>query len=170
MKELMSKGPPRQLLLDTTGDEKFKSWGVEVHSFEEMTDYAYRTDNFRIRWTRPPRSPLTIDAVSWLAMARGEEAGDTLIAVDEIQFYVSKQWNTIPQSFQDACLVGRHTNTLLIATSQRPALIHNDFLSQAQRYYVFKLVLADDIQSLKHIIPDIAKVTRLEVGKYLTYP
>lgn len=167
----MAQGPPRQLLLNTTGDPKFSDWGVSVESFEEMADYAYRSDKFKIRWDRAPRTALTIDAVSWLALRRGQELGPILLAVDEIHYYVSKQWNTIPKSFQDACLIGRHAEVQLIAASQRPALIHNDMMSQASQWHVFRLVLRDDLDSIKHLLPEIRdQAPALPVGKHLTYP
>lgn len=133
-------------------------------------DYAYRTNSFHIRWAAPPRSRVVLDAVSWLAIERGRECGDILLAVDEIQYYLPKAWNAIPPSFQDACLTGRHSNVYLIATSQRPSLVHNDFLSQAHRWYVFRMVLKDDLDAVKHLVPDVQEVTQYPVGKYLTYP
>jgi DNA helicase HerA-like ATPase len=167
----MAKGPPRQILLNTTGDDKFSSWGVAVDSFSEMVDYAYRSDRFHIRWDLAPRSPLVLDSVAWLAMERGRERGSVLLAVDEIHYYLPKQWNAIPKSFQDACLIGRHANVQLIAASQRPALIHNDFLSQAQRWEVFRLVLRDDLDSIRHLLPEIREqAPTLPIGKHLTYP
>lgn len=167
----MQQGPPRQFLLNTTGDHKFDNWGVPVHSFEELTDWAYRSNQFHLRWDVPPRSPLVVDAVAMLALDRGREAGEILIAIDEIQFYLKKTGPPIPTSFQDACLVGRHSNVYMIATSQRSALVHNDFLSQAQRWYIFKTVLRDDLDCVKHLIPGvIERAQRLEVGEYVTYP
>lgn len=166
----MAQGPPRQLLLDTMSDPKFANWGVEVHSYEEAVDYAYRSNVFHIRWSSPPRSRIVLDSLSWLAIQRGREAGDTLLAVDEIQFYLPKSWNSIPPSFQDACLTGRHSGVHLLATSQRPSLVHNDFLSQAHRWFIFRTVLKDDLDSVKHIIPDTQRATTLEIGKCLQFP
>ena len=166
LKKLISSRP-RVILLDTMGDDAaFGGWGAEVGSYSELADYAHRTDIFHLRWKTPQRAYLTIDAASHLAM----KLGDVTLAVDEVHFFLTKQWNAIPPSFNDACLVGRHRNASVIVTSQRPTLVHNNFLSQAHKWYVFRMVLKDDLDSLKHLIPNIYEAQNLKLGKSLEYP
>lgn len=165
MSELI-KNQPRVILADPmTDDKNFKSWGVPVKSLVEA-EQRTRTNNFHIRWSGS-RDPKTFEGLCWLAMKRGE----VIIAVDEIQFFVRKTPGGIPKYFQECCLAGRHRDVRVFATSQRPALTHNDFLSQVQRWYLFRMQFADDIDAVKRMIPDAEKsLTFTKPGEHMTFP
>jgi hypothetical protein len=121
---------------------------------------------FKLRWSGS-RDPVLFEGFCWLAMQRG----DVVLAVDEIQFFVKKTASGIPKYFQECCLAGRHKGVRVFCTSQRPALTHNDFLSQVQRWYLFKMNFADDIDAIKRMIPDAeSSLLFNKPGEHLTFP
>ena len=152
--------------MDPMTDEKnFNGWGVKVNSLVEA-EQRTRGAAFHIRWSGS-RNSKTFEGLCWLAMERG----NVIVAIDEIQFFVKKTPQGIPKYFQECCLAGRHRNVRVYATSQRPALTHNDFLSQVQRWYLFRMQFADDIDAVKRMIPDAeSSLTFSKPGEHLTFP
>jgi len=107
------------------------------------------------------------ESLCWLAIQRG----NVILAVDEIQFFVKKNAQSIPKYFQECCLAGRHQGVSVYCTSQRPALTHNDFLSQVQRWYLFKMQFADDVDAVKRMIPGAETSLSFSTpGQFLTFP
>ncbi len=148
-----------------TDQNNFAKWGSKVSSLTEAEQLT-RSKQFHVRWAGS-RSPVVFEGLCWLAMQRG----NVILAVDEIQFFVKKTANGIPKYFQECCLAGRHSGVRVFCTSQRPALTHNDFLSQVQRWFLFKMQFADDVDAIKRMIPGAERsLTFSKVGEHLTFP
>lgn len=156
----------RVILIDPmTDDKNFRGWGVKVNTLIEA-EQRTRTNEFHVRWSGS-RDPNRFEGLCWLAMERG----NVVIAIDEIQFFVKKTPQAIPKYFQECCLAGRHRDVRVYCTSQRPALTHNDFLSQVQRWYLFRMQFADDVDAVKRMIPAAeTSLTFTKPGEHLTFP
>lgn len=160
------EGRDRVILMDPTRDKGFADWGVHVETFAELVDKATRAERFRVVWSAPPQTALSLDAASHLA----RQLEDCTLAIDELHLYCTKQ--LIPPTFAYLCLVGRHEGVSIVGTTQRPALVHNNFLSQAQRWVVFRLMMEDDLDAVRKIVPAAAreKLPGFKPGEHIELP
>jgi len=148
-----------------TDNANFQSWGAPVDTLEQAVERT-RGRKFRVRWSGS-RSQTMFEGLCWLAIKRG----DVILAVDEVQFFVKKTPGGIPKYFQECCLAGRHNDVSVYCTSQRPALTHNDFLSQVQQWYVFRMQSPGDVDAIKRIVPNAESTLRFsQLGEHLTFP
>ena len=154
----------RLIIVDPTCDESLERLAVPAANMDEA-ERLTRSPQFHIRWSGQ-RNPVTFDGLCWLALQRG----NCLLAVDEIHLYVKKTSLGIPKYFQECCLIGRHSGVAIIVTSQRPALTHNDYLSQVQKWFVFQIRYPEDSDALKKLIPNVADSHTFKVGEFLTFP
>lgn len=91
--------------------------------------------------------------------------GDCLVNVDECQFYSNSHY------LSNLNLVGRRRNIALLCSTQRPANMHKDLVSQASDLFVGTLYETNDMLYLKGMLPDEerAKVPNLQPTQFLHY-
>jgi hypothetical protein len=87
---------------------------------------------------------------------RSRESGRTLIVVDEVQHYAPEQqtgWLAKVRSCADALLTvgteGRKFGVGLAVSTQRPARVNKDVLSQCNTHMIFRVANADDLAAIR---------------------
>lgn len=157
------------ILVIPRADKAFPTTGrgayVEVHSMEAVAERSAAA-SFRLLWVLDPGDKLRFEALCRLAYLRG----NLVFAVDELHEYCPNSFAAIGKYFKKLCLHGRHARVEVFGISQRPANLHKDFLSQATKLHVFRLMFPGDIKALKETIPDIERVRTFEVGQHITFP
>lgn len=169
LRELLDK-EDRAFCFDLMGDEKLESWGVVVASLEDAIHLAQKTEKFRIRLQFADTQRFDFLCKCCVKKPHGFEVfRDVCIAVDELALFCSAHW--MPESLANAVRLGRHTNTRLIATTQRPPDIHPLIRSQAKEWWIYQMHLPGDVDWLKKIIGEelAQKTLTLSVGEKIIW-
>lgn len=97
---------------------------------------------------------------------RGHEAKNTLIVLEEVQFY-SSSYHCEPWLFE-VTLTGRHANLGMIVNTQRPASMHKSIISQSHNIFIGQLFEKSDIAYLQNTVGEIAlKARSLQPGEFI---
>lgn len=104
-----------------------------------------------------------------LAYKFGEITGKGItLSVEEVQFFAPPTY--IPHWLKEATLTGRHAGMGVIISSQRPAAVHKDLVSQASHAFFGSLYEVRDIEYCRAILGDKAyELQTLPQGKFLHY-
>jgi len=104
-----------------------------------------------------------------LAYKFGEVSGrGVCLSVEEVQFFAPPTY--IPHWLKESTLTGRHAGMAVVVSSQRPAAVHKDLVSQASHVFVGQLFEMRDMEYLRHTIGDAAyQAKELGVGKFIHY-
>lgn len=104
-----------------------------------------------------------------LAYRYGQVTGNNLcLSVEEVQFFAPPTY--IPHWLKECVLTGRHANLAVVVSSQRPAAVHKDLVSQSSHLYVGQLFEMRDMEYLRHTIGEAAfQAKELPQGEFLHY-
>jgi len=104
-----------------------------------------------------------------LAYKFGEISGRGItLSVEEVQFFAGPHY--IPHWLKESTLTGRHAGMGVIVSSQRPAAVHKDLVSQASHAFFGSLYEVRDIEYCRAILGDHAyELQSLAQGKFLHY-
>lgn len=104
-----------------------------------------------------------------LAYKFGEISGKGItLSVEEVQFFAGPHY--IPHWLKESTLTGRHAGMGVIVSSQRPAAVHKDLVSQASHAFFGSLYEVRDIEYCRAILGDYAyELQSLPQGKFLHY-
>lgn len=85
--------------------------------------------------------------------------GNVLFVVEEVHVLVGTKG--MSENFRRIIFLGRHEGVALLITSQRPARIHKDILSQADHIFAGASHEANDIKYLREVMGDCADDLKL---------
>lgn len=145
-------------------DPAFEDYGRQAETLPQIAAWS-GASSFRIRYVS--EHPLAFEWICRLAWERQ----NCVVMVDEIHNFVPNIHGGIPPWFKKIVLRGRHRNVSIIGISQRPANVHNDFLSEAaaQQLFVFRLAFPTDLDALKKIVPDVYRAQHFKVGEHIRW-
>lgn len=127
VKQLLAERNPNRLLIWDTMRE-YGSFGPVYENMGGIVEHMAKAKYFNLVFS-PSRNDKTrakqFDLFCKLAMT----AGDLTLLVEELKFVTKPSWSPLPWS--EVNLTGRHKKLMVIGTSQRPAHIDKDFLSNA---------------------------------------
>jgi len=120
----------RLIVVDTMADERYKDAGVIVYDLDQVGEILERQKRFRIVF----RSVKPGDLKGVFEYARS--ACNIVLLIEEASFYdLMGPWARSRKKskvFQEAVVRGRHDNLKIVATTQRPAQVHNLLISQSE--------------------------------------
>jgi superfamily II DNA or RNA helicase len=114
----------------------------------------------------PDNDELAIMAFKFCWFLQENNPEPLLIVVDEVHKYLS--WKRPDETLLQIISYGRHRRINLIATSQRPAQVHNDLLAQADVRVIFRTTEVNDLAYLKRFAgADPDRLQSLEKFQFL---
>lgn len=156
----IQKAFPKKVIFDRVreyfpepGDENYKI----VESFESFAvaiKAAMHLDRFKIIF-RFPIEATNHDTVFNEALRVLYYVGNVTVVVDEVHNFATTHY--LPRYLKEILLTGRHRRVSLITTSQRPANVHKDLVSQCGHLFVGQVHERNDIKYLESAIGDDAR-------------
>lgn len=88
---------------------------------------------------------------------------NTTVYVDEVYAITNK--NELPHYYHAILTRGRELNISTFSSTQRPKMIPQVILSESEHYYIFRLLLPQDRQKMREILP-ISEVQQMRLKKH----
>lgn len=120
-----TKKERRLIIVDTAEEGRYLAAGVHVYDPVAVAEILQRCSVFRIVF----RSDNEED-IRWI-FRLSRAAKNLVILVEEASQYKMRS-NEISEDFQKTVRFGRHDNVKIVATTQRPADVHNLLISQSE--------------------------------------
>jgi len=125
-----TKEEKRLIIVDTVFEDRYQHAGVIVHNLDQVGEILERQKRFRIVFRSGNRG----DLKGVFEYARA--AGDLVVLVEEASLYETMgPWAASRNKddvFQKVVILGRHDQVKIVATTQRPANVHNLLISQSE--------------------------------------
>lgn len=176
LQETITNCYPRLIVIDRMREH---STGFITSNFEDyaryLTDQIQRnTPQFKLVFQfdieqLSDSQELIFEHAVRLAYKYGQITGNNLcLSVEEVQFFASPTY--IPHWLKESTLTGRHANLAVVVSSQRPAAVHKDLISQSSHLFVGQLFELRDMEYLRGTIGDAAYQAReLPQGQFIHY-
>lgn len=144
------------------GEEK-RAFGGKKPWKEGTVDHPVLVERFnpklRVQIIQPVSWDKSMDAMAKAIMA----VGNVIIYFDEVTQLVKV--SAVPQSFKILWTQGRSINVGAWSGSQRPVSIPEDIKSQAEVWFIFRLIKLEDRQVVEGYVPEAEQI----VEKALPY-
>lgn len=153
------------------GKGRIKQWpGFEIaRTFADFYRKAQRGP--RVIWKpneSEGRDPAMHEAFYRFAYLRAKKDGiGSKVYTDELGSAIRYG---VPPSLEDILTRGRELHVTAITSTQRPMDIPQELMSEAKRYYIFRLTMPQDRKKISEVIPvDGARLATLPTERFLYY-
>ena len=146
--------------LITLDHQKEYRRGVIVETFQDLTDYLKQSPrSFRCICRFQDKDEI------FAAIELAWELGNCTLLAEEVSIICRPNW--IDENLEKITLFGRHRNVSLVATTQRPALVHRSITAIAEKIVAFRHEETSDLEYLKDRGFDPEQVRMLDRLQYL---
>lgn len=162
VKQSLARANPRRLIIwDPMREYNKLAMVGGVHTaLNDLVAACEKNSKFRVTFRPSPDDKVRAQQFN-VVCALAYALGDLTFVVEELRFVTTP--SRAPLRWAECTLTGRHKGLRIIGTSQRPASIDKDFLSNATLIRTGLLTFPDDVKA----VADCMQVSREDVAALL---